>query len=340
VRKLLVCAFVGVLAGHAVAACRDPTQLAVDVTTNAECSDIGTTETTVGDLGGIESSPPAATKDGCDARGVIGSLVLSPTSSKDGAVAFKVVTGIRRPANRCTPPDYTGCIVARRALRYEPHTSLKVNVYMDLACEDVPCGETDTCVAGRCVPAQITDPGACALPGGCSEAALGDGGTTLADSGGAADARVDGGLDAGPNCPLGWAYCTPDGAAPYCASTTRDVDNCGGCGIACGPGKTCTASSCALSCQPYEAACTPDGGTPYCANLHTEVTNCGACGTTCGQGRTCEDGGCAITCQPYETLCQLDGGPPYCTNTNVDSANCGTCGHDCLLLHCTNGTCL
>jgi len=170
------------------AACLDPTQLTVDVSTNAVCSDVGSTAITAGTLGEIESAPPSSTTHDCYG-GQLGTLVIAPSGSKDDVVAFKVVMGIRQDAESCAAPDYKGCIVARRALHYIKHTSLKVNVLMDLACEGIPCSETETCKGGACVPATIPDPQSC-TGGGCNEGVL-DGGAGDTGSGDASDASAD-----------------------------------------------------------------------------------------------------------------------------------------------------
>jgi hypothetical protein len=202
------------LGGAAASGCLDPTQLMVDVRTNALCSDVGSTAITAGNLGQIESSPPSSVTRDCNG-GELGTLVVAPSGSKDDVVAFKVVMGIRKDAESCAAPDYKGCIVARRGLHYVKHMSLKVNVLMDLACEGIPCNETETCRAGACVPATIADPGACA-GSGCDEGAL-DGGAGDARSNPASCAEANA---AGQTVTL---YVGHDPAKPwqaYCNGTT------------------------------------------------------------------------------------------------------------------------
>jgi hypothetical protein len=153
-------------------ACREPTVVVVDVKTTAACSDVGSTTVTVGHLGEVESKFATSSTDGCEGAGSIGRVVVQPSGSNDDELAVKVITGIRQSADQCHEPDYKGCIVSRRAIRYSPHTSLRLVVTMDLACKDVPCGATQTCVHGDCRSAAIADPSKCAGPDGCDEAAL------------------------------------------------------------------------------------------------------------------------------------------------------------------------
>jgi hypothetical protein len=186
--------------------CLEATQITVVVTTNASCGDLRTTTLTVGQLGALEKNVPVSSRDGCETPpALIGSVVIVPAGKNDAPVAFRVVTGVKKNAEDCAPPDYKGCIVARRALSYAPHHPLRVNVRMDLSCLDVPCGELETCSNGACIPAEIPDPSKCNDPSGCDltqgdagmDANMDDAGIdTGTDSG--IDTGIDTGVDAGP----------------------------------------------------------------------------------------------------------------------------------------------
>jgi hypothetical protein len=179
--------------------CLEATQITVVVTTNASCGDLRTTTLTVGQLGALEQNVPVSSRDGCETPpALIGSVVIVPAGKNDAPVAFRVVTGVKKNAEDCAPPDYKGCIIARRALSYAPHHPLRVNVRMDLSCLDVPCGELETCSNGLCVPAEIPDPSKCGDPQGCDptdgDAGMEAGIDTGIDTG--VDTGVDVGLDA------------------------------------------------------------------------------------------------------------------------------------------------
>jgi len=157
------------------ASCREPTQITVTITTDAKCSDIDGVGVSVGALGeGLENKPASALSLRCDdATGRIGTLVLVPSGSDGDEVAFRVTAGYGQKVEDCKPPFGKGCIVARRAIRYIPHTPLFVPVKLSVACNGVPCEPTSTCEDGVCVDSRL-DPTKCESPSGCD---LGDGGT-------------------------------------------------------------------------------------------------------------------------------------------------------------------
>src|SRR5579883_1162373 len=90
--------------------------------------------------------------------------------------------------------------------------------------------------------------------------------------------------------------CTPDSGPPYCADTSSDNNNCGGCGTVCGAGYVCQGGMCVNSCPSQDGStltlCTPDGGSPYCADTNSDPNNCGSCGKTCAMSQVCVGGSC------------------------------------------------
>jgi outer membrane protein assembly factor BamB len=163
----------------AVAACRTPTQIDVTVSTDLPCPRVTGTAFTSGTLGALESLPATATTHSC-ANTHIGSVVLVPSGADDSAlVGFKVITAINgESVDDCVPGDAgtygPNCIVARRALRYLPHTQLTVDVRMSGACAGIACDDLSTCVEGSCAPATIGNPSQC-TGNGCDEGVLGAG---------------------------------------------------------------------------------------------------------------------------------------------------------------------
>jgi outer membrane protein assembly factor BamB len=163
-RRYLAAGALGVAVAVSGVGCRDATEITLRIHTDMHCRDFGGAAITVGALGEIESKAPIATTEACDATsGTIGTIVLVPSGSSGDAVAVKVVTGLNRAASQCSAPDYgPGCIVARRSLRYIPHTPLELDIFMAAMCSGVPCGPSETCDAGTCVSATIEDPESCA----------------------------------------------------------------------------------------------------------------------------------------------------------------------------------
>ena len=89
---------------------------------------------------------------------------------------MRIVSGVIRAAGECAqgggqPPDYTGCIVARRELSFVPHTPLTLPIVMRQDCVNIPCSAQQTCDNGVCVDDTTRCTGA-----GCSEITLLDGG--------------------------------------------------------------------------------------------------------------------------------------------------------------------
>lgn len=161
--------------------CRTPTQLTVEVTTDVPCAEIRGTTITVSKVLGLESTRAASTSTTC-VGGRIGALVVVPSGARNADLAIKVVTGVRSDPAACAPPSYAGCMVARRALRFLEHDELLVPVVMRRSCLDVPCGEDQTCVQGKCVSATV-EAEKC-KGAGCDEATLspGDAGVDAGDA--------------------------------------------------------------------------------------------------------------------------------------------------------------
>jgi hypothetical protein len=115
-----------------------------------------------------------------------------------------------------------------------------------------------------------------------------------------------------------------------CVDATRDVNNCGNCGAACGPGQSCNMGQC-VACQGGTTAC---GGS--CANLTSDANNCGACGQVCAPGNTCSNG----SCQAAAPSCSNN---TYCANgacstcPSLPNAVGGCVGNACGLVTCVPG---
>jgi hypothetical protein len=156
---LLVCAFGG---------CQPATAIMLDVTTDVSCGGPLTghvaTSITVGRIADVDQRPPAATVTRCDAAtGRIGSLAIVPSGAEDAEVAVRVVTAVDKDPAACDPASaagMTGCIVARRALRFVPQATIDVAIVMSAACEGIACPQDQTCSAGSCAPLENTPNGA------------------------------------------------------------------------------------------------------------------------------------------------------------------------------------
>jgi hypothetical protein len=207
----------------ALTGCRSPTQISVTLETDVPCAQVTETSFTAGELGALESAPPTTEGTSCN-NGTLGTVVLVPSGADDATVAFKVVTALNgQTVDTCSGAagaSDPNCIVARRALRYVPHTPLDVIVAMTQACEGEICGADTTCVNGACASATIPDPTECEGEG-CNATVLapGDGGVdaTLAPEGGDASSGPDSAADSASgdsSVPVDAAAF--DGAVPGC----------------------------------------------------------------------------------------------------------------------------
>jgi hypothetical protein len=167
-----VIATLGIVASPA---CRAPTEITIEISTDVKCTDLRGTAITVGDLSTLDAKPVTTVTAACDqSTGRIGSMVIVPSGANDDTVAMKLVLGIGRDPAECVPPAYgAGCIVARRALRFIPNSSLKVPIFLAAVCSGITCDATRTCSGGSCAPATIEDPSKCEEAAGCSEGVLG-----------------------------------------------------------------------------------------------------------------------------------------------------------------------
>ena len=157
-----------------IAACRAPTEITIELTTDVKCADVKGTAITIGDLAGLDGKPSTTVTTACDPQtGRIGSMVIVPSGSKEDVVAIKIVLGEQRDPAECIPPAYgPGCIVARRALHFIASSSLTVPIFMGAVCSGIPCNATQTCVGGNCASATIDDSSKCEAPAGCGESVL------------------------------------------------------------------------------------------------------------------------------------------------------------------------
>jgi hypothetical protein len=145
-------------------ACRQPTEIEFDVTTDVPCSHVTSTAIAVAGLDDIEKIPFATTSKLCDGSS-LGSLVVVPGNSSN--VVVRIVTGLDGSSpDDCVANAYSGgCIVSRRALSFVSNQKLTVPVTMEQSCRDVPCGSGMTCVHGQCEPIAATcTSGSCTLP--------------------------------------------------------------------------------------------------------------------------------------------------------------------------------
>ncbi len=142
-------------------------------------------------------------------------------------------------------------------------------------------------------------------------------------------------------CPAPLATCDPSHLCGVDLST--DINNCGGCGLACAnlPGGNylypdsyynmvtgCLDGVCTAGCKAGFADCNGiiDDGCEVNLAIN-DANNCGGCGIVCAES-ACTEGRCM--CPPDRP----DYCDPMCVNKLTDTQNCGTCGKSCGLVPC------
>jgi hypothetical protein len=146
---------VGLLgAGLGIGSCLGPTELRLHVHTNVPCTDSAQWKGVAVYAGvtgeSLEAKAPALTTTSCDKDGQVGSLVVVPSGSKDDEVGLRVVAGLSYKPEECASHQYQGCIVTRRAVRFDHHTALDLDLELTSDCVGLGCDATHTCVAGAC----------------------------------------------------------------------------------------------------------------------------------------------------------------------------------------------
>jgi len=154
-----------------VAACRAPTQITLELSTNVDCSQHKvSTQISIGHVTDVDQKPPSAETTSCQpGGGRIGDLVVVPSGADDDTVAIDVVAGVDvDPSVDCRPPGGplggTSCIVARRALAFIPHENQTLPVVLSNKCLGVTCPSGTTCVDGVCKDEGCSGP-ACPVSG-------------------------------------------------------------------------------------------------------------------------------------------------------------------------------
>lgn len=147
-------------------ACRTPTQVTLTITTELPCGPkTPRTLVRVGSLGQLKKPDTVDATVCVDGR--VGSLVIVPSGDKSDVVGLEVVTRDNDDPTKCNdapgadPKEMQGCIIARRALAFVPHSELELPVDLQRACLGKTCDPSHTCVEGVCVDAYIRDSSVC-----------------------------------------------------------------------------------------------------------------------------------------------------------------------------------
>jgi hypothetical protein len=151
------------------------------------------------------------------------------------------------------------------------------------------------------------------------------------------------------SCSAGYEDCNADKQADGCeTSIASNVDDCGGCGMACSDDNiktACSGGACTGTCLPKFNDCNGNKRSDGCeSDARTDANNCGACGVKCSGNhvaRSCVAGKCSGACTAGFADCNSDKQSDGCeVDTRLDAQNCGACGNVCVGDEsCTNGEC-
>jgi hypothetical protein len=329
--------------------CRSPTEIVLDLTTDVPCdkASAGGANITVGRFEELERKPPAATTTACT-PGVplnsLGTVVLIPSGADDEPVSVRVVLGVDSPAETCTrtegiAPDYTGCIVARRSLRYSPHESLRLPIELRKVCEGHAC-PGQTCVMGSCVASTIPDPAACTTDEACGDHVLlppdaepPDAGAPM-DAGESDDVTIVDASDAGADADAdaGDADADAGDADAHAGDAGKDA-NAGDSGFPL-PGCLdaqdggCAPAGSRASCfECCSQACSIDGTAPFYMTIWSCVCDAGQCTGSCASSVCAAPPASTTQC----SLCLVDAGAASCSSLYQSCRAETVCG---AFVHC------
>jgi hypothetical protein len=144
------------------------------------------------------------------------------------------------------------------------------------------------------------------------------------------------------NCPRGFTTCRADAELVHCALEESDVENCGGCSIACAEGEVCSAGRCS-----GEGETTPDGGMDAgSSDGSVPAESCFPDGIATAACQECATSSCCSTCTggcPALVACAYT----RCTNPREcpvaqlcpDEADTESLAAFQTFVSCTNETC-
>ncbi len=229
------------------------------------------------------------------------------------------------------------------------------------------CGKCGTvCASGVCTTGQFGEPAACIpVPTAPPEFSMCASPSLWVGSADEFGGCIAPGCTEGPQgyCALNQdvGICVEEGFGGItCVDLTDDPNNCGGQGIVCPSGQTCTAGVCSGTVAPCGAGrngaycsygdagtseiCCAGGG---CTDVMNDPNNCGDCGNACTTGLSCIGGHCEVTsCAGVanQTPCGTGATDECCGSSCVDPQtdpnNCGYCGTTCSGAEtCVGGLC-
>lgn len=156
------------------AACQSPTQVRIAITTDIPCTEYGSVSV-VGGTSFAEVEANLATFVGapvgtlCDQDGNLGDIYATPGSDLSKGVILVRAAPKGVDPTKCMPPNYQGCVVAKRTFAFRESETEQLPIKMLSECIGEACHDRDnaqTCVQGRrCVGTDSDcEDGVCTFP--------------------------------------------------------------------------------------------------------------------------------------------------------------------------------
>jgi hypothetical protein len=141
-RALLFASIVPAIA--LVASCMGATEIVVHISTNA-CPSLQYTDIWVDGQHVTQAATPACDPTNALAVVDVGTITVLPSHGIDSDVDIALVGNV---GGTCANPDTTEqqCIVARRAIAFNPHQRIDLPILIDNACAGFQCSGDQTCV--------------------------------------------------------------------------------------------------------------------------------------------------------------------------------------------------
>ena len=150
-----------------------------------------------------------------------------------------------------------------------------------------------------------------------------------------------------PNCGTAFGDCDGNVKTGCEAVLAKDVNNCGGCAIACqqlNATNVCSGSACSPTCsQTYFKSCDGNNNNGCEIDMRSSKANCGACAKACADNFTstnnCVNSTCSPVCTTNHADCDSNPQNGCETPTATDPVNCGGCNVQCKTQNASGTTC-
>ncbi len=187
--------------GAVTHACRTPTEITIELSTDAKCpssAESGDHLVGAGIVAGPKSalnklsvSGETATCTAGAGTNAIGTLVIYPQNENDSSVDVLVAAGVKNvrgeqlSVDECLSKAQSGtmakgdpCIIARRRLGFVAHTQLRLPIELETQCTGVVCDAESTCSNGTCTKIETSCDAKTGLCGGPGEGGAASTGST------------------------------------------------------------------------------------------------------------------------------------------------------------------